>query len=83
MLAKQKIIGADLAHIIEGDYASTFIIPLGLATERPDLAALQEGEQVLLDEGDATAEGIVYSEWHDGQRYWFARVDGTTWRNQE
>ena len=83
MPTTQKVIGADLAHIIEGSYISTFVIPLGRATKRPELATLQEGEPVLLDEGDATAEGIVYSECHDGQQYWFARVDGTTWINYE
>ena len=34
MLTEHKVIGADLAHIIEGNYSSTFVIPLGISTEQ-------------------------------------------------
>ena len=81
MQTRQKIIGADLAHIIGGSYGTTFVIPLGITEDRPELDNLIEGETVLLDEGDASAEGTVYSEQHDERQYWFARVDGTTWHD--
>lgn len=82
MQTAKKVIGADLAHRIAGSFASVFVIPLGLAADRPELQTLDDGETVVLDEGDASAEGIVFSEWHAGQQYWYARVDGTTWRDQ-
>lgn len=52
-------------------------VPLGREDVSPELAALKEGDRVLLIEWDnLCAEGTVKPIESDGYRYWFGILDG-------
>ena len=74
-----KTVVADFARVMERQpEQQEFTLLLGAESNRTDLCALQEGERVILDEGDLRAEGIVFSEMHDEHRYWYAHVEEVT-----
>jgi hypothetical protein len=70
----EKVIGADLGRIVARRDAHTYVLLLGGERLRSDLSSLRDGEQVILDEGDLQISGSVYSEVHDGERFWYAVV---------
>jgi len=67
---------ADFSRLEEREGLGLSII-LGSESTRPELQELQENEDVLLLEPEnIEAVGIVRSQEHSNQRYWFGIVTG-------